>query len=115
MCAFSTVTFNANPLDVSVLHLNMAEKRRMHSKRGKFTWKKRKVEDDILVKSSAFETQTDSDFILWNEGRRIVELEYLAEQLSCCKNVKVNTQPVRLSCRSTIRFQERIEDKMSAV
>lgn len=48
------------------------------------------------------QTEVDNDSLGWNEGRRIVELGFLAEQLKLCQECKKN--PLHLSdCVSEIR------------
>ena len=73
--------------------LNMAEKRRLNTNSGRFTWIKRKVKEKIVnVCENA--AQTEFENLRWNEGRQIVEIGFLAEQLKSCQKCK--TTPLDL-------------------
>jgi hypothetical protein len=80
----------------------MAEKRWLHTKSGRFTWKKRKVEEKIVnVCENA--AQTEFENLRWNEGRQIVEIGFLAEKLKSCQKCK--TTPLHLKdCVGEIRY-----------
>ena len=80
----------------------MAEKRWLHTKSSRFTWKKRKVEEKIVnVCENA--AQTEFENLRWNEGRQIVEIGFLAEKLKSCQKCK--TTPLHLKdCVGEIRY-----------